>query len=105
MRIEDSIEIAAPVARVWELTVDVESWPEFTPTVTRIEWLSPPPIAVGSKARIKQPAQRAKVWTVTDFEPERCFAWSTKSLGLEMTGTHRMEASAKGTVQSLSILA
>jgi hypothetical protein len=82
MRIKHSIEIAAPVARVWKLTLDVEKWPDLTPTITRIEWLSEPPVRVGCQARIKQPGQRAKIWTVTEFEPERCFTWATRSLGL-----------------------
>ena len=103
MRIEHSIEIAAPVARVWKLTLDVEAWPDLTPTITRIEWLSDPPIGVGSRARIKQPAQRAKVWEVTALEPERCFAWATKSLGLKMTGTHRMTPSEAGTTNTVSV--
>lgn len=103
MRIEHSLEIAAPVARVWELTLDVEAWPDLTPTITRVEWLGDPPIAVGSQARIKQPAQRAKVWTVTALEPERRFAWATRSLGLTMTGTHDLAASNAGTINTLSI--
>ena len=57
MRIEDSIDIAAPVERVWELTMDVESWPQLTPTITSVKRLDHGPLAVGSAARIKQPAQ------------------------------------------------
>ncbi|MHC4973100.1 MAG: SRPBCC family protein [Planctomycetota bacterium] len=103
MRIKHSIEIAAPVARVWKLTLDVEKWPDLTPTITRIEWLSEPPVRVGCQARIKQPGQRAKIWTVTEFEPERCFTWATRSLGLTMTGSHRLAASDAGTTNLLSI--
>jgi len=103
MRIEHVIEIAAPVARVWELTLDVEAWPELTPTITSIEWLSEPPVGVGSKARVKQPGQRAKIWTVTSFEPERLFAWSTRFMGGTMTGSHHVAASETGTINTLTI--
>ena len=103
MRIEHIIEIAAPVARVWELTLDVESWPRMTPTITRVEWLSAQPIGIGSMARIKQPAQGAKIWTVTALEPERCLAWSTRSMGLTMTGTHQLTATETGTTNTLWI--
>ena len=103
MRIEHTIEIAAPVQRVWELTLDVEAWPRHTPTITRIELLSKPPLAIGSRARIKQPGQRAKVWTVTELDPERSFVWATRSVGMTMTGSHRMEANGSGTTQTLVV--
>ena len=103
MRIEHRIEIAAPVDRVWELTLDVEAWPDITPTVTRVEWLSAPPVGVGSAARIKQPGQRAKTWTVTACEPGRRFAWATRSPGLAMTGTHTLAACDAGTENTLAI--
>jgi uncharacterized membrane protein len=103
MRIENSIEIAAPVSRVWDLTIDVESWPEHTPTVTSVELLDDGPLAVGSSARIKQPAQRAKRWTVTAFEPQRRFAWATRTLGTTMTGSHLLAESPTGTTNTLVI--
>jgi hypothetical protein len=55
MRIEHSIEIDAPVERVWGLTIDVESWPGFTPTMESVERLNSEPLAVGSRVRVKQP--------------------------------------------------
>jgi uncharacterized membrane protein len=103
MRIEDSVEITAPVARVWELTLDVESWPQHTPTMTSVERLDTGPLGVGSRAQVKQPGQRAKVWTVTALEPERTFAWSTKSMGMTMTGTHALDAGKTGTTNTLTV--
>lgn len=103
MRIENSINIAAPLDRVWELTLDVEAWPDHTPTVTSVERLDDGPIAVGSQARIKQPAQGAKVWTVTALEPRKRFAWATKSMGTRMTGGHELAESAGGTTNRLTI--
>jgi uncharacterized membrane protein len=103
MEIQNTIAIEAPVDRVWELTLDVESWPSHTPTMTAIEPLGSSPLAVGSKVRIKQPAQRAKVWTVTALEPERLFAWTTRSMGTTMTGAHALAPSSTGTTQTLSV--
>lgn len=68
MRLVDTIDIAAPAERVWPLTENVEAWPSFSPTMTRIERLDDAPIALGSRARVEQPAQRPAVWTVTRFE-------------------------------------
>jgi len=103
MRIENVIAINTPVPRVWGLTLDVESWPEHSPTMTSIERLDDGPLAVGSKARVKQPAQRAKVWTVTELDPERSFAWSTRVMGTTMTGRHMMAPSGDGTTQTLTV--
>ena len=103
MRIQHTIAISAPLTRVWELTLDVESWPEHTPTITSITRLDTRPLDVGSQALVKQPAQRPRTWTVTALEPERVFAWSTKSVALTTTGTHALEASQDGTINTLTI--
>lgn len=103
MKIEHTIDIDAPLSRAWELTVDVESWPEHTPTMTDVERLESGPIGIGSTALVRQPGQRARVWTVTRFEPERCFAWSTRAMGTTMTGRHQMAASDTGTTQTLIV--
>ncbi|HRC62102.1 MAG: SRPBCC family protein [Dehalococcoidia bacterium] len=103
MRIEHTIEIAAPADRVWELTLDVEKWPELTPTITSVKRLDGGPMAVGSQARIKQPAQGTRVWTVTDLEPKRHFVWSTKVMGSRMTGGHHLSQGATGTTNRLTV--
>ncbi len=101
MRFEDTIAIAAPAERVWALTEDVEAWPTFSPTMTRIELVSPRPITVGSSARVKQPAQRAAMWTVARFDEGRAFAWQTKAMGMSMVGSHEITPSATGCVNRL----
>ncbi|MEZ4503873.1 MAG: SRPBCC family protein [Dehalococcoidia bacterium] len=103
MRIEHRIEIAAPVDRVWDLTLDVEAWPELTPTITKVERLDDGPMAIGSQARIKQPAQSTKVWTVTELEPRRRFAWATKAMGTRMTGGHQLEEHEGVTTNTLTV--
>ena len=103
MQIEHNIEIAAPPARVWALTLDAESWPDFTSTMSSVQWVSSPPVRVGSQARVKQPGQGAKLWTVTRVESEACFAWTTKSAGLRMTATHALSAREIGTVNTLTL--
>lgn len=90
MRIEHTLRIEAPVDVVWALTEDVEHWPDATPTMTSVERLDDGPLAVGSQARIKQPGQQARVWTVTRLDPGRTFAWSTTALGARMEGSHHL---------------
>lgn len=103
MRIEHALEIEAPPERLWALTVAVEAWPTFTPTVTSVERLDEGPLRVGSRARLVQPGQGPRVWTVTALEPPRRFAWSTRLLGVTMTGSHELEATDRGTRNVLCV--
>ena len=103
MRIEHTEDIKAPVERVWDLTMDVESWPSITPTMSRIERLDQAPLRIGSDVRIKQPGQRQRVWTVSALDPQRRFAWSTRAMGMTMTGSHLLDPSHDGTRNTLTI--
>lgn len=103
MQIEHGIEIEAPIGVVWELTEDVEAWPTISPTMTEITLLDPPPLAVGSRARVKQPGQRARVWTVSELEVGRRFAWSSSLLGTTMTGIHQLDGDDRATTNTLII--
>jgi uncharacterized membrane protein len=96
VEITDELVIDAPIERVWQLTVDVEAWPSITPTMTSVERLDHGDLAVGSTARVKQPAQRAAVWTVTRFEPPTAYEWATTVLGVRMVGGHHLEATDAG---------
>lgn len=58
--------------------------------MTRIERLDTGPLVVGSQARVKQPGQRAAVWTVTALAPGRSFTWTARTLGIEFAGTHEV---------------
>ena len=103
MRIEHQIDIDAPVSRVWDLTLDVEAWPQHTPTMTSVRLVERGPISLGSQARIKQPGQPERTWTVSRLDHEKHFAWSTKALGTTMTGAHVLEPSSEGTRNTLIV--
>jgi hypothetical protein len=103
MRIEHSAEIAASIASVWAATIDIESLPSTTPTVTSVERLDSGPLAVGSTARLRQPAQGAKVWTVTHVDANHYFAWETKIAGCRMIGSHTLTPTATGCRNDLAI--
>ena len=96
MRVQHVLEIDAPLERLWALTVAVEGWPGFTPTVTSAKRLDEGPLRVGSRVRLKQPGQPARVWTVTVLEPRRRFAWSTRLLGTTLTGVHELTETVPG---------
>lgn len=103
MRIQHQIDIAAPPSRVWELTVDVEVLPDHTPTMTKVERLEQAPLAIGSTVRIKQPAQRAKIWTITEFDENSRFSWTTRSTGTIMTASHDLAETSTGTANTLTV--
>ena len=90
------VEISAPPARVWAVMSDIGRWPEWTPTVTRVDLLDPGPLAVGQRARIRQPRLPVAVWRITALEPGRSFTWVTRSPGVEVTARHSVEPSAGG---------
>lgn len=103
MTVEDRIEIDAPASRVWQLTIDIEGWPAFTPTINRVERLDSGELRVGSRARLDQPDQPARVWTVTELEPGRRFVWSAPFLAWSMTASHELVPTDTGTANVLRL--
>jgi uncharacterized membrane protein len=101
MTIEHELTIDAPAEVVWGLTIDVERWPDLTPTMTTVERLDEGPIRVGSQARVKQPAQRPTVWTVTQVATGERFAWQAKVFGVQMVARHSITALDAGRCRNL----
>lgn len=98
-----AIEIPAPTDRVWAVMSDVERWPEWTPTVTRIERLDQGPLVVGSRAHIRQPKLPPATWKVTELVPGHSFTWVTQSPGVLVIAHHRVESTVDGTRATLSL--
>ncbi len=68
---------------------DVERWPDWTPSVTRVDRLeSTQPFGMGSRTKIVQPGLRSMVWSVTQFEPNRGFVWEASGVGAHVRGEH-----------------
>ncbi len=103
MEITHELTIEAPVDVVWGLTEDVEAWPSTTPTMTRVERLDDGPLRAGSTARVKQPWQRATIWTVTRLEPGHVFEWRTRALGTDMVGRHTLSSEGAGCRNTLCV--
>ncbi len=98
MSIIDRIEIEAPAAAVWALTVDVARWPELLPATVQAVEVDPGWLRLGGTARIKQPAQPWRTWTVTELEAERRLVWETLSFGGRMIARHELAGPAGGPV-------
>ena len=76
-----TIEIDASASLVWEVFSDVERWPEWTTSVTRLVSLDGPAIAVGKRFEIKQPRLPRLVWEVTEVVPGASWTWVQRSAG------------------------
>ena len=92
MRFERSIDIDAAPGHVFDVYVDVERWPEWTPTVTSVERLDAGPLKVGSRARIRQPRLPVVVWEVTELVQGRWFTWVARGPGALTVGRHAVAA-------------
>jgi uncharacterized protein YndB with AHSA1/START domain len=84
-----SIDILAPPELVWAVLMDVERWPEWTPSTTQVKRIEPGPLVLGSSAKIWQPKLSPAVWRVTELdESRRVFTWVTRQPGITVTATH-----------------
>ena len=96
------VDIKAPPDRVVEVLCDVERWPEWTSTMTSVRRMDDGSLAVGSRARIRQPRLLPAVWQLTELD-ERSFTWVTRSPGVQITGEHLVEANGAGSRVTLSL--
>ena len=103
MLISHSTFIACPTQQVWKITTDIGNWPDWAPTVQTARRLDSLPFGIGSQACIKQPMQSRAIWTVTEFEDGRYFAWETTGKAFRMAATHRVTGASGGTNCTLTV--
>ena len=78
---DGGVEIEAPAGVVWDVFSDVERWPEWTASVTRLVALDGPGLAVGKRFEIKQPRMPKLVWEITELTPGSSWTWVQRSPG------------------------
>ena len=96
MHMDHSIDIEAPPERVWAVMTDVERWPEWTQSVSKVELVRPGPLATGVEARIAQPRLGTRTWRVTAVEAGGGFTWETTGPGTRMVATHTITPRGDG---------
>src|ERR1700754_2020337 len=93
---ESGVDIDAPPDVVWDVFSDVERWPEWTASVTRLVALDGPGIEVGKRFEIKQPRMPKLVWVVTEVSLGRGGRWVQRSRGGVTEASHEVTALSDG---------
>jgi uncharacterized membrane protein len=93
---DSGVDIDAPATVVWDVFSDVERWPDWTASVTRLVALDGPGIEVGKRFEIKQPRMPKLVWEVTDVAPGRSWTWVQRSPGGLTLASHDVTAISDG---------
>jgi len=98
---ESGVTIDAPAEHVWRVFTDVERWPEWTRSVTRVQVAGDGGggLRVGTAVRIKQPRFPTLTWEVTDLQPGVSWTWVTRSPGATTTAVHELEPVDGGTTR------
>jgi hypothetical protein len=96
MRFEESIEIDAQQQRVWDVLSDLEAWPKRIESVDVVELLTPAPVAIGSRVRLKQPTLPEGTWDITVWDAPSYFEFRQKSSGITSVAGHRVEVLEEG---------
>jgi carbon monoxide dehydrogenase subunit G len=94
MRFESSIDINAPVNKVWVLIDKLEEWPQWMPSIEKIERVSKGPLTAGSQLSVTAKVSGLTVtllMTITEFVPERNVVMEGKALGTKLTRFYTLE--------------
>src|SRR5262249_37620640 len=92
-----SVDIHAPMEKVWRVMSEVERWPEWTATVKRVVRLDGrvgAPLGIGDRFRVSQPKLLPAVWTVTTLDLGRSFTWKAGSVLVWVYATHSVQATS-----------
>jgi carbon monoxide dehydrogenase subunit G len=94
MRFESSIEINAAAERIWAMMGKFEEWPQWMPSIKKIQRVSNGPLGVGSQLSVTARVSRLTVkllMTITKFVPERNVVMQGKTLGTNLTRFYDLE--------------
>jgi uncharacterized protein YndB with AHSA1/START domain len=100
---ETTRHIDSPTQPVWEVLFDVARWPEWTPTIDRVERLDQGPFGVGSRARVRQPRLPKALWEVTEVVDGHHFTWEATGPGMRTIARHEVVPEDGGSRITLSI--
>ncbi len=91
-----SLTSTAAPARVWEVLVDIERWPQRIPTYDEVRRLDEGDLRVGSRVHVKQKGLAAGEWQVTELVEGSTFTWASRQPGVRIVARHTVAADADG---------
>ncbi len=94
MRFESTIDIDAPPEKVWTLIDKLEQWPQWMPSIKKIERISEGPLTAGSQLSVTAKVSGFTVkllMTIIKFVPERTVVMQGKALGTSLTRFYNLE--------------
>jgi len=89
--IESSVVISATPTQTWLVYSEVVQWPEWMPTVTRVDALDSRELKLGARYRISQPKLHTTIWSITELTPPYSFSWKSRSSGICVEGRHTID--------------
>ena len=98
--IEMTIQINAPITRVFEIATDLTQLPERVPAVTKLEILSSGPIGNGTRFRETRKMfgkEATEEMEFTSFEKDRGYVIQAESAGSRYTSTVSFTSVDEGT--------
>jgi len=100
-----SVTVVAPAPGddVWARLADIPRWPDWNPACVEAEIEGP--LAPGTRVGLHLLHPRGtRFWTrpvLTDVEPRRTLAWTTRAVGLRAATAIRLEPADDGTLVTL----
>ena len=93
MKFSASVEINSTPERTWALVNNVEEWPEWIPSLKKIEKVTEGPMRVGSQVLVvaKSLLTVNLLMTITEFVAGRRVVMEGRVLGVKMTRYYEME--------------
>ena len=96
MKFSTTTEIAAPAERVWQVMSDTDHWHEWTPSITGVKRLGGRPLAVGTRALVRQPKLLPALMRVIEIQPGSHFTWVGVGPGFRVVADHVVEPTVAG---------
>jgi ribosome-associated toxin RatA of RatAB toxin-antitoxin module len=103
IRFTKEIEIEASSSTIWNVMSDVETWNEWTPTITRIQKVNRNDLAVGTRLLIEQPKLPKAIWTVVTVSPGASFFMKKGNPFLQVVAGHVIKERQRGAIVTLSL--
>lgn len=89
MALVRSFHVDATPADVWGVLTDVERWPEWTESITRMYVERGTSLGLGALVHVDSPDGRKTEWTVTEFDAQRSLTWEMRpSPGVIVSSGH-----------------